>query len=123
MLYRFAILLLTGASLFAAEFQNGQAARAVLSQSSFTSRDAGITVTSLSVSHGLLYAADASHHVSSFDLSQLPDARQDFSNEHANGCALCGFTPVSTVNQSVVAGVAAVSVWGKMVAIADSARH
>ena len=123
MLYRIAILLLAGTSSFAAEFQNGQAARAVLGQSSFTSREAGITATSLSVSHGRLYAADASHHVLTFDLSQLPDVREDFSNEHSNGCAVCELTPASTVNQSVIAGVAAVSVWGKMVAIADSARH
>jgi uncharacterized protein (TIGR03437 family) len=123
MLYRTAILLLAGASLFAAEFQNGQAARAVLAQPSFTSREQGIKVTSLSVSHGRLYAADAARHVLTFDLSKLPDVREDFSTRQSNGCAVCGYTPMSTVNQSVMPGVAAVSVWGRMVAIADSDKH
>ncbi len=123
MLYRIAILLLAGASLFAAEFQNGQAARAVLGQPSFTSRDQGIKITSMSVSHGRLYAADASHHVLTFDISKLPDVRDDFSNRQSNGCSVCGFTPTSIVNQSVMTGVAAVSVWGRMAAIADSANH
>jgi uncharacterized protein (TIGR03437 family) len=123
MLYRAAILLLAGASLFAAEFQNGQAARAVLGQPSFTSREQGITVTSLSVLHGHLYAADAAHQVLTFDFSKLPDVREDFSNGHSNGCSVCEFAPVSMVNQSVMTGVAAVSVWGRMVAIADSAKH
>ncbi len=123
MFYRTAILLLAGVSLFAAEFQNGQAARAVLGQPSFTSREQGITITSLSVSRGRLYAADAAHHVLTFDLSKLPDVREDFSNGHSNSCGVCGFTPSSTVNQSVMTGVAAVSVWGRMVAIADSLEH
>ncbi len=123
MFYRTAILLLAGVSLFAAEFQNGQAARAVLGQPSFTSREQGIKATSIAVSRGRLYAADAAHHVSIFDLSKLPDVREDFANVQSSGCGVCGFAPMSVVNQSVVTGVAAVSVWGRMVAIADPGKH
>jgi uncharacterized protein (TIGR03437 family) len=123
MFYRTAILLLAGASLFAAEFQNGQAARAVLGQPSFTSHEQGIKATSVSVAHGRLYAADTAHHVLIFELSKLPDVREDFSNVQSNGCSVCGFAPGSVVNQSVMTGIAAVSVWGRMVAIADSGKH
>jgi uncharacterized protein (TIGR03437 family) len=123
MIYRAAFLLLLCTSLFAADFQNGQAARAVLGQTSFTSRDPGINITSMTVSAGRLYAADASHHVLTFDLSQLPGVRDDFALRQTNGCGVCGFNPVAVTNESVMPGVAAVSVRGKAVAVADTSNH
>ncbi len=124
MKFRTSILLVTSiASLGAAEFQTGQAARAVLGQSSFTSREQGIKASSLAIAKGNLYVSDSSHHVLAFDLSKIPDVREDLSGRRENGCTLCGFAPITTANQSVLPGVAGVSVWGKSVAIADSASH
>ncbi len=123
MICRTAILLLLNASLFAAEFHTGQAARAVLGQSSFTSQERGVNVTSLVVSQGRLYASDASHHTLTFDLSQIPDVRDDFAGRQSSGCGLCGFSPTAVANQSVMPGVAVVSVWDKTVAIADTRNH
>jgi uncharacterized protein (TIGR03437 family) len=125
MIHRAAILLLAATSLFAAEFQNGQAARAVLGQPSFSSssREQGVDITSMTVSAGRLYAADASHRVLTFDLSQLPDLRADFALRQTSGCVVCGLAPIAVTNESVMAGVAAVSVRGKAVAIADIANH
>ncbi len=120
---RAVILLLFSASLFGAEFQSGQAAYAVLDQTSFTSRDPGPKVSSMVIEHGRLHAADASHRVLTFDLLKLPDVRDDFAARQANGCSVCGLAPVSETNESVMPGVATVSVWGKSVAIADPSNH
>ena len=59
----------------AAEFQSGQAARAVIGQPSFSARDAGIVAHALAVSKGRLYAADASNKTLGFDLAKIPDPR------------------------------------------------
>jgi uncharacterized protein (TIGR03437 family) len=123
MLHRAATLLLFATSLFAADFQNGQAARGVLGQSSFTSREPGISITSMVIERGQLYAADASDHVLAFNLAKLPDAHEDFSSLSANGCGVCGFTPVSVSNQSVLASTAGYSTWGRSAAVVDRARH
>lgn len=124
MFYRCAaILLLTSSLLSAADFQSGQAARAVLGQSSFSSRGAGIRITSMTLSGGELYVADAGHHVFTFDLSELPDALQNFALRSATGCTVCGFKPALVSTQSVSPGVARYSTWGRSVAMVDSARH
>jgi uncharacterized protein (TIGR03437 family) len=39
------------------------------------------------------------------------------------GCGVCGFSPASIFNQSVIAGISAVSVSGKSVAVVDAANH
>lgn len=109
--------------LFGADFQSGQAARAVIGQSSFSAQDAGITATALSLSGGHLYVADTTHHLLAFDLSQIPGAKDDFAERQATNCAVCGFSPAAILNQSVIPGIAAVSVSGKSVAIADAANH
>ncbi|MBV8898089.1 MAG: hypothetical protein JO051_16360 [Acidobacteriaceae bacterium] len=107
-------------SVCAAEFQTGQAARAVIGQSSFSGHESGISATALSLSNGRLYVADTSHRLLTFDLSQIPAAKDDFAGRQASGCSVCGFSPLAVLNQSVIPGISAVSVWGKSVAIADT---
>ncbi len=116
-------LMLAALTLSAADFQTGQAARAVLGQSTFTSRDPGITATSLAVSGNRLYAADIAHRLLTFDLSKIPDSREDLSTRSGSGCPVCGIMPISSVNQSVMTGLAAFSVWGKTVVLASPATH
>ena len=89
-------------------FRSGQAARAVIGQPSFSAREAGISASALSLSRGRLYAAE-SNRILAFDV--------------ANPCALCGLAPVSVVNQSVMRGISAVAVSGKVVVMADPAGH
>ena len=92
----------------AGDFHTGQAARAVIGQSSFSARETGISANALSLTGGKLYAAE-SNRILEFDV--------------ANPCAICGLAPVSMVNQSVMRGVSAVAVLGKVVVIADAAGH
>jgi uncharacterized protein (TIGR03437 family) len=92
----------------AGDFHTGQAARAVIGQPSFSAREAGISANALSLTHGKLYAAE-SNRILAFDIS--------------NPCAVCGLSPVSVVNQSVMRGVSAVAVSGKVVVMADAATH
>ena len=107
----------------AAQFHSGQAARAVIGQRSFSAKDAGIDATSLAISNGMLYASDVSGRVLTFDLRDLPGAKDDMAGEPATACAICGLSPASVVNQSVLPGIAAVSVHDRTVLIADTARR
>ena len=127
-------LLFAAASAFGADFQTGQAARAVLGQPSFSARDAGLKIESLAISGNRLYAADSAHQLFTFDLSQIPDRRQNFANQilannedvanrEAPGCALCGFAPTAAASESVLPGIAAAARWGKTVAVVDPANH
>lgn len=120
---RLAACALLSTSLFAAEFENGEAARAVLGQSSFSSHDAGIKVTSMVVSHGRLYAADASGHVLTFEFSRIGSVRDDRSTRQSSGCAVCLPSASAETSESVMPGVAAVSVWNQTIAVADTANH
>lgn len=95
-------------SVRAADFQNSQAAIAVIGQPSFSARGSGINPTALSMSNGHLYVADSNNHLLAYDISQLP---------------ALGSSPTAVLNQSVLPGVSAVSVFGKSVAIADPANH
>ncbi|HEX3685531.1 MAG TPA: hypothetical protein VHU83_23560 [Bryobacteraceae bacterium] len=119
---RVTTLLLAALSLRAAEFQTGQAARAVIGQPTFSARETGIAVTTLSLSNGKLYAADAAHRLLTFDLSKLPGATDDLSDRQGP-CALCGFPAVEQVNQAVLPGVAGVAVFGNTVAMVDTPHH
>jgi uncharacterized protein (TIGR03437 family) len=122
------LLLLAGPALLnplalrAAEFQTGQAARAVIGQPSFSAREAGIAVTTLSLSNGKLYAADVAHRLLTFDLNKIPGAKDDVSGRQGP-CALCGFPAVEQVNQAVLPGVAGVTVYGNAVAMVDTPHH
>ena len=92
----------------AADFHSGQAARAVIGQSSFSARETGINAHALSIAHGRLNAAEA-NRLLTFDVSKP--------------CTLCGLAPVSVMNQAVMRGVSAVAVFGKTVVAADAANH
>jgi uncharacterized protein (TIGR03437 family) len=92
----------------AADFHSGQAARAVIGQTSFSGREAGVVAHALSLTHGRLYAAEA-NRLLTFDVSRP--------------CSLCGFAPVAAANQAVMRGVAGVAVAGKLVVLADAANH
>src|SRR5580658_8386053 len=83
----------------AGDFHTGQAARAVIGQTSFSAHEMGISANALSLTGGKLYAAE-SNRILAFDVS--------------NPCAVCGLAPVSVVNQSVMRGVSAVAVSGKV---------
>jgi|GEM_PF-1732634 len=120
---RLAILLLIAVSVRAADFQNGQAARVVIGQTSFSARDTGIAVTALSISNNRLYAADATRHLLAFDLTKIPAAKDDLADRAGPACALCGFPPLAVLDQPVLKGIAAVSVFGKTVVIADPPGH
>lgn len=123
MTLRAALWLLASASLYAAEFQTGQAARAVLGQPSFTAREGGVNAASMVVLRDRLYAADNSRHTLTFDLSKLGGVRDDRSGRPSGICSVCGFAPIAQTNQSVMPGVAAVSVWGKTIVVADALNH
>jgi uncharacterized protein (TIGR03437 family) len=92
----------------ASNFRTGQAARAVIGQPSFSAREAGVSANALSLSRGKLFAAE-SDRILAFDV--------------ANPCAICGLAPISITNQSVMRGVSAVAVFGKVVVMADTPRH
>jgi uncharacterized protein (TIGR03437 family) len=92
----------------AADFYSGQAAHAVIGQSSFSAREAGVSAHALSLAHGRLYAAEPNRLIA-FDVTKA--------------CTLCGFAPVSVANQAVMRGVAGVAVAGKVVVAADTANH
>ena len=109
-------LLLCGLSLRAADFQDYQAARAVIGQVSFSAHDKGLTALALSLARGNLYVADASGHVYGFDLSRIGSAQ-------TAGCPVCVTVPQSTAAQGVFQGVAAFAVNGRNIAIADAKSH
>lgn len=120
---RLAIFICIAASGCASDFQNGQAARAVIGQSTFSSKDSGLTPVALSLAGSYLYAADLSHRLFAFDLSRIPGPKDDTSAQPAAGCLVCGFSPQSSVSQSVMPGIAAVASFGNTVAFADAAHH
>ena len=99
----------------AADFHGGQAARAVIGQPSFSAHDAGITAHALSIVRGRLNAAET-NRVLTFDVNKI-------SNPKDEPTGLLGLAPVSVVNQTVMRGVAAVAVSGKVVVWGDSASH
>jgi len=112
-----AFILLVGSVLSASEFQDGQAARAVIGQPSFSAHDRGIVARALSISKGNLYVADNIGHLLTYDVSQIGSARTP-------GCPVCVVAPQSASEQNVFEGVAASAVNGQNVAIADaSSRH
>ncbi|MBV9762154.1 MAG: hypothetical protein JO340_16445 [Acidobacteriaceae bacterium] len=122
MSHRVTTLLLLAVSLRAADYESGQAARAVIGQASFSAHEGGIAATTLSLSNGKLYAADETHRLVTFDVGQIPGAKDDFL-ERQGPCALCGFPAVEQVDQAVLPGVAGVAVFRNTVAMVDTAHH
>jgi len=110
------LLLLCGLSIRAADFQDYQAARAVIGQSSFSARDKGLTPAALSLSKGILYVADSSGRLYGYDLSRIGSSQTP-------GCPVCVAAPQSSVAQSVFPGVAAFAVNGHNIAVADAKSH
>lgn len=108
--------LLCGLSLRAADFEDFQAARAVIGQPSFSAHDKGVTAAALSISKNTLYVADISGRVFGFDLSRIGTASTP-------GCPVCLTNPQSTTAQNVFQGLAAVAVNGRNIAIADAKNH
>ena len=115
---KLALLLLIAPLLRAAEFHTGQAARAVIGQSTFSSHDPGIQANALSVADGKLFVADTSQQVLTFDLSKMPGPMDDL-DASQSACSVCGFTPIASAEQSVMPGIAAVAVWNKSLVVAD----
>jgi len=110
------LLLLCGLSLCAADFQDYQAARAVIGQPSFSAHDKGVTPAALSLSSGFLYVADTSGRLYGYDLSRIGSSQTP-------GCPVCLAAPQSSVAQTVLPGVAAFAVNGHNIAVADAKSH
>ncbi|MBV8807275.1 MAG: hypothetical protein JO033_01255, partial [Acidobacteriaceae bacterium] len=124
MIGRLTSVLLIAACLPAADFQNGQAARAVLGQPSFSSREAGIAPVALSIAKGRLYVADVSNRLLSFDLTKIPGPKDRPSESSGAGsCPVCALAAISSIQQSVMPGIAGISSFGKTVVIAEPTRH
>jgi uncharacterized protein (TIGR03437 family) len=118
-----AALVTSLSALSAAEFQSGQAARAVIGQGSFSARDTGIVAHALTVSKGRLYAADANNRILTFDLAKIPGPKDDLSDRQGSACGVCGFAPVNVANQAVMRGVAGVASYGRTVIVSDPPNH
>ena len=108
-----ALLLAYSLCLNAAGFRTGQAARAVIGQSSFSAHDSGIVARALSVSQGTLYVADTSNHLLAFNVAHLDTSK-------TATCAVCFLTPDGITNQGVIPGIASSAVYGSTVVVADS---
>lgn len=120
---RLALALLLAAAARGAEFFSGQAARAVLGQSSFSSRDAGIAASAMTIQSNRLNVADRSGRVSVFDLAKIPGARAELQGRGSDPCSLCGLPPVLSVSQSVAAESSTVSLFGNRLAAIDIRTH
>jgi uncharacterized protein (TIGR03437 family) len=111
-----AAFLLSCLTLSAADFQDFQAARAVIGQASFSAHDPGVTAVALSLAKGSLYVADASGQLLSYDLSLIGAGP-------STTCPVCLVTPRSKTAQNVFEGIAAVAVNGGKIVIADAKSH
>src|SRR6266516_4042608 len=116
-------LFLLAISISAAEFHNGQAARLVIGQSSFSARDRGIAASNLLISNGRLYATDTAHRLLIFDLAKLPGPKDELTIVQGRSCAVCGFAPVAVANQPMLQGSPSISIYGTTVAVADAPNH
>lgn len=107
-----ALSMLAGSLLSAADFQDGQAARAVIGQPSFSAHESGIVARALSLTQTSLYVADTSGSVLAFDVASIGTAA-------TSACPVCLVAPKSTTRQSVFAGVGAAASNGRNIVIAD----
>src|SRR5947209_14350665 len=104
---RFAALFssfLVPALLFSSEFRSGQAATAVIGQSSFSISSGGITPTALSLAGPKLFVTDKGQRVLSFDVSSLARSWTDRTALSGGPCRVCLQNPISVVTQSVIPG-------------------
>ena len=113
----FAISFLLGSAVLnAADFQDFQAARAVLGQPSFSAHEKSLSPVALSLSKGSLNVADSSGHLLSFDLARV-------GNAPTPGCPVCVTSPQTTTPQNVFEGISAFAVNGHDIAIVDTKAH
>jgi uncharacterized protein (TIGR03437 family) len=119
---RLSFFLAFATATWSAEFRSGQAARAVLGQSSFALHENRITPTNLSIADGKLFVADSSKRVLTYELASIPDRTAGLADDGPT-CSLCGFSPASVTEQSVMPGIARVSASGVSVAVTDPATH
>jgi uncharacterized protein (TIGR03437 family) len=123
MTLRLTAYLLLSLALRAGEFHNGQAARLVIGQPSFSARESGIMVSNLLILNGQLYASDATGHVLIFELAKILARKDDVAPELEPSCTVCGFSPMAVPNQPMLQGFAGVSIYGTSVAVADATNH
>src|SRR5947209_17410591 len=105
---RFAALFssfLVPALLFSSEFRSGQAATAVIGQSSFSIATGGITPTALFLAGPKLFVTDKGQRVLSFDVSTLGKSWTDGAAPSGGPCPVCLQSPTSVVTQAVISGV------------------
>ncbi|HWF47114.1 MAG TPA: hypothetical protein VG168_08920, partial [Bryobacteraceae bacterium] len=95
----------TGSARSVPEFQTGQAARLVLGQSSFTSRDGQLRTTSLAYASGRLFATEQvaaqQFRVDVFDVSNLPAAKSQPPPAQDGSCSVCGFMPSLEMDEQI----------------------
>ncbi len=120
---RVTTLLLLPLSMRAAEFRSGQAARMVFGQPSFGAAGAGITASNLLVANGRLYVTGTAHRVLVFDLANIPGPNDELAPGSGTRCVLCRVSPASIVNEPMLEGSPAVSIYGHTVVVADTANH
>ncbi|MGH8164678.1 MAG: hypothetical protein ACREP1_10125, partial [Rhodanobacteraceae bacterium] len=104
-----------------AQFHNGQAARAIIGQPSFSAAGAGVSVSSLLFANGRLYATDAAQRAVSFDVTAISTPRADPAKQ-GSGCPVCGFAPVVAAARSSLAP-ANLAMFGKTLVLADTPNH
>ncbi|MGH9623510.1 MAG: hypothetical protein ACRD6B_25180 [Bryobacteraceae bacterium] len=105
---------------WSAQFYNGQAARAVIGQPSFSAAGTGVSISSIRVAYGRLYVTDAAQQTIAFDLSAISAPEADPAGQ-GSGCAVCGFKPVAAAHSSPLP--ANLATFGKTVVLADTPNH
>ena len=109
------------------EFQTGQAARLVLGQSSFTSRDGQMRANSLvicvgpSICHGA--SRSATIRVDVFEAGQLPAPRSQPSAGPNALCSVCGFMPALELEEQAPPDSPAIVERQNARIIADTPNH
>ncbi len=110
------LVFFTGCAASAADFQDFQAARAVIGQPSFSARDHGVTPRAISLVKGNLYVADSAGFLLTYDLSLIGAAK-------TVACPVCLVAAQASTRQSVIPGVAEAAVSGNNIAIADASSR
>ena len=104
-------------ALWGAVWSSGQAARAVIGQSSFSAHESGSNPVGLSLEQGLLYVADSNRRVLTYDVTAM------LSGGGGGACAVCLSSPIDSTAQSVAPTSARFALFRHSVAIADAAHH
>lgn len=100
-----------------AQFQNGQAARAVIGQPSFSAAGPGIVASALLAANARLYATDSAGHTLFFRLTAISGSPADSTVQAA--CPVCGFKPLVAAAHPALAP-ANMAMFGKILVVADA---